>query len=724
MLMGEFKATGVADVKVNKLKDAWLEQLRKNSGKSAALSMVAVSLAACGGGTADTVISSSTSTVETGTGDVAEATDQTPGGQTEITANTTGATDSIDSALPTRVSIEVNHADDMNNSLSNDFDTLDVVFNVSASFDGSSATSLKQVNLGLDPNGVVVASQGNVDFDELIVDTLTINVHSAQRDIEFDFNSELASSAELKINFMSDASDIIIGSTRTSIDVLNANSLTLEQMSDSDVKIDGATNIDGSVETLVIQNNGAAGTLDAGERANVATIEGGSGLKTVEVNFSVGDAIFQSSSGAIHGFGSFIDDITNLQTYTIKADQSNILSGAVGVLGSAEDLEIISIDLKSGASLNHDTIYADTSKISLVDITGSFANTEVVATPTISGTFNIYLDGLRADKIVQQNITAVDGAVFLDNQRYEVGDQVFSGTGDIVIRAADFLGSGDPGYIQTQAAEASAHSGNRTFIDGTGFDVIYGSNQDDLIQFTSFSFSFNGEPNSTYNDAGGNDHVVMTGAAAFVLNDGTAGTDDVYDASNAGSFLGANVTFNAGSGNDIVTFSPTGSFGSNVLVDFGSYSSGTVQVMNFETGTHKISFDGIDGITTSTGTAVAAGARIAGSSVDDNKIYVLANGDTAVDGISISDYTSLEDVAAFLNVVAGDSSGQTTALFVINNGAISGATGDDFGTYIYKVTKDDTSVGFEADDVALIGMTTNVGAFGFPSSGITVADIV
>jgi hypothetical protein len=269
---------------------------------------------------------------------------------------------------------------------------------------------------------------------------------------------------------------------------------------------------------LTVKNDGAEGNILGGLGAVTAAFEEGGALRTVLVDATNGDVAF-AASGSVHGDGPWIDDITSLQTYTILGDNAGISLGTIGRLGVAGDLETITINLTGDSYLNHQQIFADDSKIALVEITGSCSYREEIAVnkPYLTDTVNINVNAFDATRIEKLVITANEGTIFLDNQLYEVGDLIFQGTGDIAIRASSLLSTGDKGFVQMSAADASNHSGERIFVSELGDDVFYGSNEADTIILAASGFQFDTD---IYNDAGGDDTINITGTSNVVINDG------------------------------------------------------------------------------------------------------------------------------------------------------------------------------------------------------------
>jgi hypothetical protein len=190
-------------------------------------------------------------------------------------------------------------------------------------------------------------------------------------------------------------------------------------------------------------------------------------------------------------------------------------------------------------------------------------------------------------------------------------------------------------------------------------------------------------------------------------------------------FSEPNIVFNVGSGDDTLSLMAFGFLGfgaSPSVIDFGSRMSGTLEIDNFVSGRHTLSFDGLDGISSTSAEWVARDTTLSGGRINDNTTYVVENGDAAVSGVNITNYLDLGEVSAFLNALAhSPSDSASNAVFVINNGSTSGATGDAHDSYYYLVSEDGAEAGISTSEITLIGMSNN-GSF-LPAP-ITTADIV
>jgi len=194
--------------------------------------------------------------------------------------------------------------------------------------------------------------------------------------------------------------------------------------------------------------------------------------------------------------------------------------------------------------------------------------------------------------------------------------------------------------------------------------------------------------------AGNTDTLTLTG---------TAGAD-VIDLSNATTSVATSeVNFNitGSAGNDTVVLSAAGV--SVETLTFTDTSKDTVT--SFKTTEDNLKFDGITltgggAIAATTGTAVTAGTITA---LTDDVIHVIADGATSLKtggSETITDYTSLTDVAAYLAERYTSTADNDAGIFVIND-----LVGDK--TYVYAFDEQTAGASTIAStDLTLIGVIT------------------
>ena len=301
----------------------------------------------------------------------------------------------------------------------------------------------------------------------------------------------------------------------------------------------------------------------------------------------------------------------------------------------------------------------------------------------------------------------------------------------------NITGSDGEDYIVGSAAN-NAINGN------AGDDYIHGGDGDDTITVdnqTEYA-------NDVYNGGLGSDTVSIGATVVFSTTDAnlqgieniTIGTG-ALDVTLLGQSEGFNITGSAGAneikggqGNDTITLVT----GTNAdVIHFGLFSAnGTDTITVFDTTEDHLNFDA-----TMTGvTNVVATTDIAASAGDadfiDNEVYVYADGATASAGgkgtATITDYTNLTQVAAFLDDAmkdntagTGSTSNDTTAgdeaIFVVNDLVGNKAYG-----YHFKEngTATDASAGgvIVAAELTLLAVVSEEGGGAIVAADITLRE--
>jgi hypothetical protein len=591
------------------------------------------------------------------------------------------------------------------------------VFGAAATFDGSFVDDLTTVNLGLDgfDAAVETASAADADFNDMDATFTTLNIHATQIDVEVDYEND--ADGDLTINFGNDSGTIFVGDNvaDTAIQLIDVKDLTINQISDNGVFVLGEIDLDNNeTETLTITTSQEGGDLTlSSTTVGAAAIVNTDDLTDVSISALNGDMDLNDRNG------NFIVDAEELQTYRVTAEDADVQIGAVGASagGEATELEIIELEMVDEATLAQNIIVAyDTNlnvgaNISLFDVTASDKNTVAFAGPNLTSA-NVVVSGLFAEQVDNLVVDAADdGNVILNQQEYTLNTATFTGTGDIEIIAAGTLV--DTGLDQTQAVDASGHSGARFFDDGDGADTFFGSNQADTVTFDT------GGVGNVYNDAGGVDTVSVSGTTSVTVNDNTGtGSSDIYSFTG----FGTNV-FNVGGGNDTVDADNV--FGS-LLIDFASYENGLLSIDNFTTGgLDQLSFDGFGAITAGAGVAAPAGGPA--TNMNANSVYVFANGDAIIApraASTIADYTNLTDVADYLDgsFLATQNVGDE-AIFIINNGDDGGNTGDEDSAYVYYYVEAGTA-GIQDSELTLIASLDMGNSTTFTAGNIIAADVM
>jgi hypothetical protein len=585
-------------------------------------------------------------------------------------------------------------------------ETLDIFFRDGSTFDMTNVTGLTTINLGLDRNGDPARSLASADFDNIKAETNTLNIFATSFDLEIDY--ENGANADLVVNFENtEVSRIGDSQGSNDLEFFNLATLTINSNTDKDMFVDQNVDLGGDAEDITITTTTEGGDIII--KGQDAGFRGTDTLEEVTVHAVNGDI----SIGSVTTIDEFIDIAPELQNFTVIADDAFVDLGRFGQTVEASELETVSLTaIDNGAILQND-IYAFGANVASFRVTATDNN--------IIGNLNIALGGLFADQVDYAVIDAGDGGnILLDEQNYTAGQFIYQGTGTIEFIAGNngavtaVAATNAAPFVQTEAFDATDHTGTRIFRDNVTGETIMGSNKADTIEFAR-GVNITITADDVYLDAGGDDDVSNDAGNAFdtltLYDDGSADLTDTGMATNdeytligysAGS---AQVVFHAGGGNDTLEF---GNSTDLILVDFDDYDSGLVELQQVHTGV-QLSFDGLQAangfITSNTALDVnTAAASI--SNVNDNTIYVLSDGDAPtvgpIAGATITDYENLTDVADYLDALTnGSGSGGDDVVFVINNGTTSGAPGDDHDAYIY-VYSDNGTAGIQADDLTLI----------------------
>jgi Ca2+-binding RTX toxin-like protein len=286
-------------------------------------------------------------------------------------------------------------------------------------------------------------------------------------------------------------------------------------------------------------------------------------------------------------------------------------------------------------------------------------------------------------------------------------DIIDAGAGDDTVVAEDTdtsIAGGTGTDVISLAADASfatdTFSGFETFTataDGADLTVDY-------ADFTDFT-TVNG-----FTTSGSAVELIKTTTSTAVTIDLTAITFTGAAASVTTSGAVAN-TINSGSGGDTMVLGAT----SAQLINFYT-SNGSDTITGFDTTVDHLSFDTMDDITATTGTALAANA--AATTVTDGAVYVHADGSDGAGAAAITSYTTLSQVGTFLAAQFSDEAAGDQFVAVIND--LAGNL-----TYAYHVDFDAGNSGagaIDADAITLLAtITEETGAGGV---ALVTADIM
>lgn len=677
----------------------------KTGRKTAELGLMSALLAACGG-----------------TSDPEEAADSPVASPTNLIA----------APSPQKsASLHISSADPFQ-SVAAGTDHLALVFAENGSVDLSGMGDIAVIDLGLDADGHAHANTGRADIDGLKASHVTLNIHADSHAIEVDHAPHTA--ATLSVGLTHKDVALVVddqgADPLASLELHHFQTVHIDHYGDHPAIFTGSIDLNGHTETLTLTTSLEGGDLilnappvaaSPSTLWSVPVLLEGEHLKHLSVQAVDGD-ILLAPNGRY-----FLNDASALQTYHVTAHDADVTIGTIGLLpmpfvpgppfgplptypipGHVLELETIEVSLEAGATFSSNQLLALGSQIASMVLTANDNN-------TVAGGYNLLFSKTYAHSVGYQELNALDGGnILLQAHSYTVHTQVFTGSGNIEISAP----AGNSfytyrGYIQTEPADASDHTGTRSWTEaGNGaLDVFYGSNKDDLIIFGGAANPFTLNPEGIYHDSGGADKVEVRGSTDILINDGDAGTNDVIEIGVAGPLSASRVTFNVGSGEDQVIFGAPASFYSAFndrnLIDFGTYLDGRVDIDGLGTVPGRaLSFDGLDGITAnSVAPVITPGSAV--SQIDDNRIYIVADGDVPVQGSAIQDYENLSDVADFLGVITSHSApANAHAIFIVHNKATSSTPGDDRDVYFYHFAGDAQATAITAQDLTLLGTAT------------------
>lgn len=566
------------------------------------------------------------------------------------------------------------------------FEVLNLVFEAPATFDGSKTEGLTTINLGLGEDGLARDMSVDVDLNAMDSSFRQLNIHASLIDLEVDYAAD--ADADLTINFPTTSAPVTIGDRGLfpiyAVEVLNVAHLTVRQEGEFDATIFSDFNVTETVRTITVETHGTGGLELIRDYRSV--FHNGQSVEHFLIDAQNGDVTLAFRDRVL-------DDARSLQSIHVMADNADVELGVFGNVVPATELETYIVELTNGGTLLQSPIRAhdgqDGADIALISITASSKNSVGGFFP-----FSFDIEGILANSVGQLVLNAADGGnILLNGQVNTVYEQVYTGSGNIEVTAGFMPGVG--GFTQAKPADASQHAGSRTYKDSAGDDTFYGSSEADFLQFQ-------GSGNDVYFDAGGDDFVRLGGLDLKTIYDGDAGTDDHYVTfQNRASYL-----IKTGSGNDIVDLDLV----VDAVVDFGTWQNGFVEIRNWSGGTtEKLSFIGLGGEITATAVKPLLAPAQTVNGVDDNAIYVIADGDAVVGGSNIADYTNISDVAQYLSILTqGGGVEGDAAVFVINNGSRTFATGDTAHSYIYFYN-DVAHPGVQASDLTLIAsVSTNM----------------
>ncbi|MBZ9566127.1 beta strand repeat-containing protein [Modicisalibacter tunisiensis] len=633
---------------------------------------------------------------------------------TDITVgNTTGVEDVTVTAGAATTDVTVNQYDTA---------TIDAgtASNIDVTADDSSDTAT--VTVGADATVTASAANGSLTLNVADGKTVTVNNIGEDLTIAGDGDVTLKSSG-LNGETVSNAKE----SGSLTVESSVAGTLNLEDVEADEIKLSTA--------------GSTTATLASG--ANVAvSADLATGVFQTGTNDSKADSVNISFSEDQKTTTTF----TNFETVNIEASAeagtgtdltiaSLAASGATVNVTGDNDVELSTIATKSldASALTGDlTIGGSTSADAT--IAGSEGKNDVTMDASNAGDKATFV-GQDSDDIAKfgtlaetAEVTAVTGGgndtVNADISGMGTGgstDEGFlvveAGAGDDVVNLANGSGAlASPDSDATVVLQMGEGSDTLQISGNAGYDLsgtnltISSVEKVDLGQALTLSAS-------QFNSLG---DFELVGSAQLTA-DGSASTDALtIDGSNVTLNFGSTATFAAkgGAAGDTITGTVagdtiTGNGGNDTLTggkgadtfDFAGNGTDKDTITDFVTGTDKMSFDGIVGtdITATSGTALNAGSVTTAAALTDGSVYVTDDASASLlstgGSESVSDFTDMSDVAAFLAEGFSATAAGDAAVFVLNDG-----NGQAY-TYLFQEQSSSAS-NVDAGDLSLVGVVT------------------
>jgi len=743
----------------SKLVKAWESKNAKNAAKAGGISLMALSLAACGGSSSTTTTSIDTTTTTTTTTSTEYLTSAdnvitgTAGADTvnavyknsgSADTGTLNLSDSINGGDGSDT-VNITSYDEITAALApvlNSFETVTITNALSGigAHTGVSTWAADATNIQIkgaqatELNDLAYATQtvtmnatsGNITLDGTGT-TATVNVAGTTAG---DLQVETATTAVLNVTAASTIDDIATGGDATTLTITGSGALTLSAVSDTDVTtVNAADNTGGvTIRGLDFANitsvTGTAGNDTFGTTTAIVatdTIAGGDGTDTLEIATAITAATLVTGIENVTVTGAGID-------YEMEVD------GATGITFATDGTTTGNADVETGTVSDYDgsaTITVsdvnidDTSEDDEFDITIEAAEDAAEGdADTVTLAIVTTQTATDGDAYIIDDINYVDEATGAEN--WETFVINISGTRGVTIEAVDLSDQGDTPVVNVNTSVALT-------MTGVTFDTTTAG--DDLGNTISFAGSTGAV---TYNVgdlgyASDSDDVITGGSGSDTLaidiaNDANTFTMSGFetlhiDDSNAGSLSFANIT-------GVTT------------IELDGVTTGDVTLTNIDSGTAVTVKD--EGDETSNINAAAAGASVSVTYEDADEYD---GGDTLSFGANVStvsvavdeDDTDIDEIdMAFagnitLNITGDDSTDDVLALVLdqaatttsvaINSTAVisydaSGDALDDDITVTFAGSTGAVSFTVAGDDLA-VADTTLVGGSGSSDTLVT-----
>lgn len=560
-----------------------------------------------------------------------------------------------------------------------------------------------QAALSVSVRGFKPADADQADMTVTGVTALTISGDS--------YVSTSAQSNELGAVLANSADSVTISTTGTGGYAANANALLLESVSADNaqtltISVGAADTLtsDGDIDT----GNSLAQTVSVstGENATL-TITGGdldlgsSAVNTLTVTNGIGGTI---SAMDIEASSAATTTMTLGASSTTTLDLNHTITSGTVTMSTASTWTVATLGKAATASSLTISGYGDIAEGTSIALAGS--------TFTFNAGSLTDSDGLTVTAAALTGAGTITGSTGADTITGGAsGDTISGGNG------ADFLDADGDGAkeVQTITVGTVESAGNDVSISILGTTITYEAAAADVASTTAnaakivteieaspiadlvTATSAAGVVTLTYLVSGNVAQATATGTdlavTAATTSAGTASTIGGDDSVTGG--LGADLIL-AGAGIDTVVL---GTDTSADKVFFTDGQNELTTITGFEVNSDTLNFHGMANIT---GAEVSLAANAAENDPTDGSVIVFADGSDGTGTSSISDYTSLTEVATFLEASLSIAVSEN---FIV---LVNDLAGDD--VHIYNVGNDGTTAAIASTDLTYIGVVTNIGS--------------
>lgn len=691
---------------------AW-EKKNAKVARASGLSLMALSLAACG---SDDDTASTTSTTATTTTTTTTTTPVVDAAKTLVFVNNvidTLAGGSGDDTFIGDANTVATAADNADGGAGNDTlkmyasETLPTVTNIEAiEFHGiddavnvktTGATSVKIVNSAVAAaadDSITIASGQKVILDGVTA-TNNVDITTTGTSLDLTLDSSGTSTTDLDVDLSGSAKDI----ATLNLTIDGTSGVTAEAtyatINDDDDKLTSVVitgtgdatldfDTDGSQALDTIDASGATGALTItaqDDTADVLTITGGSGNDRIDM-------------GTEYVYAALTPDTIDggAGTDTLVLDDADIVqTKAQSAVTNIEKIESSS----ALAAANHN--------LTKFGVNHFIFGVDSALGATITGTSGLTIEtakavddiGATADTIISLTDAAGSGDVV----NFIINDQSAANANDMDFTAAGVETFDIDASVATKAINLDLDAAQATTITGKAGSVAAA---DVTLTFGSGGTVVSSVDFSGTTGLGSLALTLSTSAVSGATVKGTKNGDDVADSSQADNIIfgvgadtysytgGAADTVDLGSDSaaDIVQFDAFGTTMGAVITNFDATAEDTVQVVD----------DDVDNAENVISSALASAAALGDNDLTVIDMTVGAAGQLLTGGSeAIADFTDITDVEAYLDeafsVAASDE-----AVIILNDGTNS---------YAYRFLEADTATTMDADEITLIATFNN-----------------